>query len=112
MDDSGDKWTEFFVYHHGFEKWLTSTSSSHGYLDIYRDSRHPYTLGLLSSVPRLDAQEGVKLDTIEGTPPDLINMPQGCAFQPRCAFAVAACGMDAPALPDRGNGHTAACFIS
>ena len=80
--------------------------------DLFTNPQHPYTKGLLKSVQRLGQDRTQKLFTIEGTPPDLINLPQGCAFQPRCAFAVAECGVDAPALTDRGNGHTAACFIS
>ena len=80
--------------------------------DLFTNPQHPYTKGLLKSVQRLGQDRTQKLFTIEGTPPDLINLPQGCAFQPRCSFAVAECGVDAPALTDRGNGHTAACFIS
>ncbi len=80
--------------------------------DLFTNPQHPYTKGLLKSVQRLDQDRTQKLFTIEGTPPDLTDLPQGCAFQPRCAFAVAECGTDVPALTDRGNGHMAACFIS
>ena len=79
--------------------------------DLFTNPQHPYTKGLLKSVQRLDQDRSQKLSIIEGTPPDLINLPQGCAFQPRCTFAVPQCGVDAPALTDRGNGHMAACFV-
>ena len=79
--------------------------------DLFTDPQHPYTKGLLKSVQRLDQDRTKKLSIIDGTPPDLINMPQGCAFQPRCTFAVSECSVAAPALTDRGNGHMAACFV-
>lgn len=80
--------------------------------DIYRDSRHPYTLGLLSSVPRLDAQEGVKLDTIEGTPPDLIDMPEGCRFANRCKYSIDQCWATTPELTAIEGTHKSACWRS
>jgi len=79
--------------------------------DLFTNPQHPYTKGLLKSVQRLNQDRTQKLSIIEGTPPDLINLPQGCAFQPRCTFAVSECSVDAPALTDRGNGHVAACFV-
>ncbi|MEC9140807.1 MAG: ABC transporter ATP-binding protein [Chloroflexota bacterium] len=79
--------------------------------DLFTNPQHPYTKGLLKSVQRLDQDRTQKLSIIEGTPPDLINLPQGCAFQPRCTFAVSECSVGAPALTDRGNGHMAACFV-
>ena len=79
--------------------------------DLFTNPQHPYTKGLLKSVQRLDQDRTQKLSIIEGTPPDLINLPQGCAFQPRCTFAVSECSVDAPPLTDRGNGHMAACFV-
>jgi len=79
--------------------------------DLFTNPQHPYTKGLLKSVQRLDQDRTQKLSIIDGTPPDLINMPQGCAFQPRCTFAVSECSVTAPALTDRGNGHMAACFV-
>jgi oligopeptide transport system ATP-binding protein len=79
--------------------------------ELFTNPQHPYTKGLLKSVPRLDQDRTKKLSTIEGSPPDLINLPQGCAFQPRCAYAVAECSVSAPPLTDRGDGHVAACFV-
>ncbi len=59
--------------------------------ELFANPRHPYTLGLLSSVPRLDEARHAELKTIEGTPPDLLNPPKGCPFVPRCYFARAIC---------------------
>jgi oligopeptide transport system ATP-binding protein len=78
--------------------------------DIYHCTRHPYTLGLLRSVPRLDEPRAVKLEPISGQPPDLIHLPSGCSFQPRCRFADARCGAESPPLLDCGEGHWCACW--
>ena len=79
--------------------------------ELYANPRHPYTLGLLKSVPRLDIPRRQRLDPIDGQPPDLTRLPAGCAFGPRCAFRVERCGVEAPALtPIDGPGHVAACW--
>ncbi|HVH77559.1 MAG TPA: ABC transporter ATP-binding protein [Stellaceae bacterium] len=80
--------------------------------DIYRAPRHPYTIALLRSVPRLDRPRQARLDPIEGQPPDLTRLDAGCAFRPRCRFAVEACGHARPPLEAAGSGHLAACFRS
>ena len=77
---------------------------------IYLDPKHPYTLALLNSVPRLDASERVKLDPIEGLPPDLIDLPAGCSFAPRCRFAYEKCLEETPELLEADEGHTSACW--
>jgi oligopeptide/dipeptide ABC transporter ATP-binding protein len=78
---------------------------------IYHDPRHPYTIALLRSVPRLDRPRQMRLDPVEGQPPDLTRLDRGCAFRPRCRFAAAACADAPPALvPVAGAGHVAACF--
>jgi oligopeptide/dipeptide ABC transporter ATP-binding protein len=78
---------------------------------IYHNPQHPYTLGLLNSVPRLDRPRQRKLEPIEGQPPDLAYLHDGCAFQPRCRFASERCGVEAPRLePANGEGHLAACW--
>src|SRR5688572_19068205 len=59
--------------------------------EIYANPRHPYTLGLLRSVPRLDEPKKEKLAPIQGQPPDLTQLPPGCAFAPRCAYAIDRC---------------------
>ncbi len=80
--------------------------------DIYHNSKHPYTLGLLGSVPRLDAVEREKLEAIEGLPPDLIDLPPGCSFAPRCRFAYERCSQETPVLERVGDGHESACWRS
>jgi oligopeptide/dipeptide ABC transporter ATP-binding protein len=77
---------------------------------LYRNPAHPYTIGLLNSVPRLDRPRGSPLEPIPGNPPDLTALGCGCAFLPRCRFATAACGEATPDLQDVGGGHVAACW--
>jgi len=79
--------------------------------DIYVDPRHPYTLGLLHSIPRLDAERKEKLTPIEGLPPDLIDMPPGCPFAPRCRYAIDRCLEENPTLESVGRRHTVACWV-
>ena len=81
-------------------------------LDIYHDPRHPYTVGLLASVPRLDAVERTKLEAIEGLPPDLIELSEGCSFAPRCRFAFERCTQETPELRVTAEGHESACWRS
>ena len=78
--------------------------------EIYHTPKHPYTLGLLNSVPRLDETMRVKLDPIEGLPPDLVDMPAGCSFAPRCKFAIDSCTQENPLLEPVLDGHYSACF--
>jgi oligopeptide/dipeptide ABC transporter ATP-binding protein len=78
--------------------------------DIYHAPRHPYTLGLLRSVPRLDRPRTKKLIPIEGQPPDLTRLDQGCSFRPRCGFATERCAEAFPPLETVGEGHLAACW--
>ena len=80
---------------------------------IYHDPRHPYTIALLKSVPRLDQPRRARLDPVEGQPPDLTRLDGGCAFRPRCRFAVEQCVQSIPPLAASGEaGHLAACFRS
>ncbi len=79
--------------------------------ELYAHPRHPYTLGLLRSVPRLDAPRRARLDPIDGQPPDLARLPPGCAFAPRCAFRVERCLVERPVLRPAGDdGHVSACW--
>jgi len=78
--------------------------------ELYGSPHHPYTLGLLKSVPRLDQARKAKLEPIEGFPPDLIHMPEGCAFQPRCKFAVQKCQEEEPPLLQVAGEHYSACW--
>ncbi len=81
--------------------------------DIYHNPRHPYTIALLHSVPRLDRPRQARLDPVEGQPPDLIKLDAGCSFRPRCRFALNLCARGRPPLDLAGEaGHLAACFRS
>ncbi len=80
---------------------------------VYHRPRHPYTVALLRSVPRLDRPRQARLDPVEGQPPDLTRLDAGCAFRPRCRFAIEACAKARPALePTEESSHLAACFRS
>ena len=78
--------------------------------DIYAASQHPYTVGLLRSVPRLDSEKGTPLSPIGGEIPDLTNLPDGCAFNPRCQWAVDRCSVEEPELIEISQGKQVACF--
>ena len=79
--------------------------------DIYANPRHPYTLGLLRSIPRLDLGRQKRLIPIEGLPPDLLELPNQCPFAPRCSFAVEKCWQENPPLEEVGPGHRSACWV-
>jgi peptide/nickel transport system ATP-binding protein len=80
--------------------------------DIYYRPLHPYTWGLLGSIPRLNAEEKEALRPIRGLPPSLINVPSGCAFHPRCPYAMDVCRSDIPQLLPVDGHHAAACHLS
>jgi oligopeptide/dipeptide ABC transporter ATP-binding protein len=80
--------------------------------DVYADPRHPYTLGLLRSVPRLDEPRRHKLHPIEGQPPDLMHLPPGCSFVSRCRYAVERCHREAPSLMPVAADHLSACWMA
>jgi oligopeptide/dipeptide ABC transporter ATP-binding protein len=80
--------------------------------EIYGVPRHPYTIGLLHSVPRLDQPRKSKLEPIDGQPPDLWNLPPGCSFAPRCKFVIDKCAEEAPPLRQIENGHGSACWVA
>jgi oligopeptide transport system ATP-binding protein len=83
-----------------------------GHVDhVYANPRHPYTLALLKSVPRVDRTSREKLFTIEGLPPDLLGLPPGCPFAPRCAYTVERCLQENPRLGSVGPDHEAACWV-
>jgi oligopeptide transport system ATP-binding protein len=79
--------------------------------DIYLHSRHPYTRGLLDSIPRA-AQKGQRLTPIVGSPPPLTNIPRGCSFHPRCPRAVEDCTQTRPELREILPGHSSACHFA
>lgn len=82
-----------------------------GVRDVYHHPRHPYTVGLLGSLPRLDEPPGTLLVSIPGLPPDLLNLPTGCPFEARCPFAVPRCRDENPALEATDSpDHITACW--
>src|SRR5262249_19534152 len=80
--------------------------------DVFATPRHPYTWSLLQSIPRLDAEAHEALRPIEGMPPDLTNLPEGCAFHPRCPFRIERCIHETPALAWVGGTQRAAGWVT
>ena len=78
--------------------------------ELYKNPQHPYTEGLMASIPKLDGDPGSRLYTIEGQPPDLSNLPSGCSFNPRCPHAQDKCIMTKPTLSEVAPNHLRACF--
>jgi oligopeptide transport system ATP-binding protein len=79
--------------------------------ELYADPRHPYTIGLLGSLPRVDAERRRSLSAIDGLPPVLYGKPASCPFAPRCRFALPRCGTENPPLEEVGPGHRVACWV-
>jgi oligopeptide transport system ATP-binding protein len=79
--------------------------------ELFANPRHPYTLGLLRSIPRMDMERKSKLIPIEGFPPDLITIGAKCPFQARCIYAVDQCDRENPGLQLVGPDHYAACWV-
>jgi oligopeptide transport system ATP-binding protein len=77
---------------------------------LFARPRHPYTLGLLQSVPRLDATRKSRLQPIEGQPRDMLTAPSACPFQPRCRYEVEQSRLEVPPLHQIEPGHWVACF--
>jgi oligopeptide transport system ATP-binding protein len=80
--------------------------------DVFAHPKHPYTWSLLRSIPRLDAERHEPLKPIEGLPPNLIDLPKGCAFHPRCPFKIERCSRDTPDLNRVGETQLAACWVT
>ncbi len=80
--------------------------------DIYYHAEHPYTWGLLRSIPRLDEAAGARLTPITGLPPSLISVPSGCAFHPRCPYVMDVCRTQMPELLPSDGHHASACHLS
>jgi oligopeptide transport system ATP-binding protein len=80
--------------------------------ELFRNPRHPYTLGLLKSIPRLDEPRKEQLVPIEGLPPDLVAAPPCCAFQPRCPYTIERCSVENPSLEPVVPGHRIACWVN
>ena len=79
--------------------------------DIFYEPGHPYTMGLLRSMPRVDAESYERLIPIEGTPVDMLNPPEGCPFAPRCEHAMKVCLQKMPPYVELGDNHRAACWL-
>ena len=79
--------------------------------DIFYDPQHPYTKGLLKSMPRIDSKEQVRLESIKGTPVDMLNPPEGCGFSTRCDHCMNICLKKEPPMVEMGEGHRSKCFL-
>lgn len=79
--------------------------------EVYHAARHPYTKGLIESVPNIDMDQ-VTLSTMDGRPPDLVDPPTGCRFAPRCPYATDRCRAESPPMVELGNDHRAACWLN
>jgi oligopeptide transport system ATP-binding protein len=81
-----------------------------GVKELYGAPRHPYTIGLLGSLPRLDEAPGTQLTSIGGQPPDLVALPDGCPFAPRCEYVTERCIEENPTLEKVNPRHEVACW--
>jgi oligopeptide transport system ATP-binding protein len=79
--------------------------------DIFKNPQHPYTAGLLTSMPRLDETEAERLATIPGQPPNLQRLPPGCSFSDRCRYVFDRCGAERPLLTEFAPGRMKACHL-
>jgi oligopeptide/dipeptide ABC transporter ATP-binding protein len=79
---------------------------------LFKNPRHPYTRALIASIPRMTAESINEDFYLEGDPPSPFNIPPGCRFNPRCAFAVEACKETDPALMPVSDAHSSACIRS
>ena len=80
-------------------------------VDLFKNPKHPYTKGLLSSIPRLEGKPKTKLNVIRGMVPSLYELPAGCRFQNRCPYAMQGCEIESPPLKSVGENHFASCFL-
>ena len=79
--------------------------------DIFKDPKHPYTLGLLASIPDMNQDKSKKLQPIPGSPPDMIHPPKGCPFAPRCAYAMRICAEEMPPYVKTGENRRSMCWL-
>jgi len=79
--------------------------------ELYANPRHPYTVGLLGSLPRVDVERRRSLVSIDGLPPVLFSRPTSCPFAPRCRFVIERCRRENPPLEEVAPGHRAACWV-
>ncbi len=79
--------------------------------EVFDNPKHPYTIGLLNSIPDIDAEREERLKPIDGLMPDAMELPEGCSFNPRCPHVMDRCRREKPPMYDLGDGHTAECFL-
>ena len=79
--------------------------------DLFEHPGHPYTMGLLASMPDIEQDKSVRLQPIPGSPPDMTNPPKGCPFAPRCPYARAICAAELPDFVSVGERHQTRCFL-
>ncbi len=79
--------------------------------DLYENPSHPYTMGLLNSIPKIDQDKNQELEPIDGTPPDMLNPPLGCPFAPRCKYAKNICANELPKYYEIGSRHRSRCWL-
>lgn len=80
--------------------------------ELFYRSKHPYTAGLLQSIPAINADPEAEMPVIPGSPPNLARLPSGCAFRPRCRYSIEACAQTVPVLTERSSsGHRSACHV-
>ena len=96
--------------HHVLVMYSGKIVESASAVDIFKNAKHPYTIGLLESIPNLD-EDRSRLNSIEGVVPNPFELPEGCYFAPRCKFAMERCKTEQPGTYQVGENHTAACFL-
>ena len=79
--------------------------------DLFERPGHPYTMGLLHSIPDVEQEKSERLEPIPGSPPDMTNPPAGCPFAPRCSYARKVCAGSLPDFVEVGEGHRTRCFL-
>ena len=80
-------------------------------IDLFKNAKHPYTQGLLKSIPKLEIPRKTKLNIIEGMVPSLYELPSGCRFRTRCPFVMDICAIESPSLIEVGENHFASCYL-
>ena len=80
--------------------------------EVFQQPHHPYTIGLLESIPRLDVPQQDHLTVIPGVPPDLVHLPPGCPFVTRCRYRIDRCAGEQPGLDEVSPGHSSACWVN
>ena len=80
--------------------------------ELFANPKHPYTLGLLKTLPNLEGKRAERLESINGQPPDLLKKPESCPFEPRCINSLKQCQSENPVLISRGKNHKVACWLN